>query len=243
MNIIIPMAGEGTRFPKDTYKIPKPLIEIDGVPMIQRAVHSLGLNGTYHFIIRKDSYYDQVCTLLHTILPSSKIISVEETTEGPASSCLLFKDFINNEDELVIANCDQIMWWDSDLFLTSARFYKYDGLVVTYTTTTPKNSYAKVDKKGYVLEIKEKEVISDISLNGIHYWRKGKYFVQSAESMVRCNDIAPNGEFYVGPSYNHMIKEGLKVGIHHIPNYQHNPVGVPEDLNAFLEKYECNKNY
>jgi len=237
------MAGEGTRFPRDTYKIPKPLIEIDGVPMIQRAVHSLGLIGTYHFIIRKDSYYDQVCTLLHTILPSSKIISVEETTEGPASSCLLFKDFINNEDELVIANCDQIMWWDSDLFLTSARFYKYDGLVVTYTTTTPKNSYAKVNKKGYVLEIKEKEVISDISLNGIHYWRKGKYFVQSAESMVRCNDRAPNGEFYVGPSYNHMIKEGLKVGIHHIPNYQHNPVGVPEDLNAFLEKYECSKNY
>jgi dTDP-glucose pyrophosphorylase len=235
MNIIIPMAGEGTRFPRDTYKIPKPLIEIDGVPMIQRAVHSLGLNGTYHFIIRKDSYYDQVCTLLHTILPSSKIISVEETTEGPASSCLLFKDFVNNEDELVIANCDQIMWWDSDLFLTNARYYKYDGLVVTYTTNTSKNSYAKVDKKGYVLEIKEKEVISDISLNGIHYWRKGKYFVKSAEKMLECDDRSPNGEFYVGPTYNYLIKSGYKIGIHHISNFQHNPVGVPEDLDRFLK--------
>jgi dTDP-glucose pyrophosphorylase len=235
MNIIIPMAGEGTRFPRDTYKIPKPLIEIDGVPMIQRAVHSLGLNGTYHFIIRKDSYYDQVCTLLHTILPSSKIISVEETTEGPASSCLLFKDFVNNEDELVIANCDQIMWWDSDLFLTNARYYKYDGLVVTYTTNTSKNSYAKVDKKGYVLEIKEKEVISDISLNGIHYWRKGKYFVKSAEKMIECDDRSPNGEFYVGPTYNYLIKSGYKIGIHHISNFQHNPVGVPEDLDRFLK--------
>ena len=86
-------------------------------------------------------------------------------------------------------------------------------------------------------------MISDISLNGIHYWRKGKYFVQSAEDMIKCNDRAPNGEFYVGPSYNHMIRQGLKVGIHHIPNYQHNPVGVPEDLNSFLEKYERNKNY
>ena len=236
MNILIPMAGEGTRFPKDTYKIPKPLIEISGIPMIERAVNSLELSGTYHFIIRKDSYYDQVCTLLHNILPSSKIISVEETTEGPASSCLLFKDFINTEDELVIANCDQIMWWDSDLFLTTARYYKYDGLVVTYSTNTTKNSYARIDKLGFVQEIREKEVISDVSLNGIHYWRKGKYFVQSAEDMIKYNDRAPNGEFYVGPSYNHMIKKGLKVGIHHIPNYQHNPVGVPEDLNAFLQK-------
>ena len=237
------MAGEGTRFPKDTYKIPKPLIEIKGSPMIQMAIKSLGLNGTYHFVIRKDSYYDQVCSLLHKILPNPKIISVEETTEGPAASSLLFKDFINSEEELVIANCDQIMWWDPDLFLTTARYYKYDGLVVTYSTSTPKNSYARIDQQGFVQEIKEKEVISDISLNGIHYWRKGKYFVQSAEDMIKCNDRAPNGEFYVGPSYNHMIKKGLKVGIHHIPNYQHNPVGVPEDLNSFLEKYECNKNY
>lgn len=243
MNIIIPMAGEGTRFPRDTYKIPKPLIEIDGVPMIQKAIESLGLVGTYHFVIRKDSYYDQVCTLLHKILLDPKIISVEETTEGPAASCLLFKDFINDEEELVIANCDQIMWWDPNLFLNTARYYKYDGMVVTYTTNTPKNSYARVGRNGFVQEIKEKEVISDISLNGIHYWRKGKYFVQSAENMIKCNDRAPNGEFYVGPSYNHMIKQGLKVGIHHIPNYQHNPVGVPEDLNSFLEKYERNKNY
>jgi len=243
MNIVIPMAGEGTRFPRDTYKIPKPLIDIKGVPMIQRAINSLGLNGTYHFVIRKDSYYDQVCSLLHKILDEPKIISVEETTEGPAASCLLFKDFIDNEKELVIANCDQIMWWVSDLFLTTARYYKYDGLVVTYSTTTPKNSYARIDQQGFVQEIKEKEVISDISLNGIHYWRKGRYFVQSAEDMIKCNDRAPNGEFYVGPSYNHMIKQGLKVGIHHIPNYQHNPVGVPEDLNSFLEKYERNKNY
>jgi len=236
MNILIPMAGEGTRFPRDTYKVPKPLIDINGMPMIQVALQSLGLVGTYHFVIRKDSYYDQVCHLLHVIFPNSKIISVDETTSGPASSCLLFRDYINNENELVIANCDQIMWWDPNLFLNTARYYRYDGLVVTYTTSTPKNSYAKIDKMGFVQEIKEKEVISDVSLNGIHYWRKGNYFVQSAESMIECKDTAPNGEFYVGPTYNYMVKQGLKVGIHHIPNYQHNPVGVPEDLNSFLQK-------
>ena len=236
MNILIPMAGEGTRFPRDSYKIPKPLIEIQGQPMIQRAVESLNLPGKYHFVVRKDSYYDQVCSLLHKILPDPKIISVEETTQGPAASCLLFKDFINNEEELVVVNCDQIMWWDSELFLTTARYYKYDGVIVTYSTTTPKNSYARINRNGFVEEIKEKEVISDISLNGIHYWRKGKYFIQSAESMIEHNDRAPNGEFYVGPSYNHMVRAGLKVGIHHIPHWQHNPVGVPEDLETYLKK-------
>ena len=157
MNIVIPMAGEGTRFPRDTYRIPKPLIDVNGIPMIQRAIESLGLTGTYHFAIRKDSYYDQVCTLLHRILPNPKIISVEETTEGPAASCLLFKDCINTEEELVIINCDQIMWWDPNLFLTVARYYKYDGMVVTYTTTTPKNSYAEINKDGFVKRIVEKE--------------------------------------------------------------------------------------
>jgi dTDP-glucose pyrophosphorylase len=243
MNIVIPMAGEGTRFPRDQYKIPKPLIEINGKPMIQCAVESLGIIGTYHFLVRKDSYYDQVCTLLHKILPDPKIISVEETTEGPASSCLLFKNYINNEEELIICNCDQIMLWDPELFLLNARYYKYDGMIVTYSTNTPKNSFARVNFEGFVEQIKEKEVISNISLNGIHYWRKGKYFVHSAENMIQCDDRAPNGEFYVGPTYNYMIKDGLKVGVHHIPNYQHNPVGVPEDLQLYIEKVKNNANY
>lgn len=236
MNIVIPMAGEGTRFPRDKYQVPKPLIEINGISMIEQAVGSLGLTGTYYFIVRYDNYYNQICNLLNKIIPSPKIVSVKETTKGPASSCLLVKDIINREEELVIANCDQIMWWDSQLFLTVARYYKYDGLVVTYTATTPKNSYAKIDRYGFVKEIREKEVISNISLNGIHYWRKGKYFVQSSQSMIQCNDRAPNGEFYVGPSYNYMIKSQLKVGIHHIPEWQHNPVGTPEDLEKYLDK-------
>ena len=132
------------------------------------------------------------------------------------------------------------MEWDPELFLINARYYKYDGLVVTYTTDTPKNSYAKMNSNGLVTEIKEKVVVSNISLNGIHYWRKGTYFVKSTEDMIQCNDRAPNGEFYVGPTYNYMIKNNLKIGVHHIPNEQHNPVGVPEDLKKYLFNNEHN---
>ena len=93
-----------------------------------------------------------------------------------------------------------------------------------------------------VQEIREKQVISNISLNGIHYWRKGSSFVDSAETMIAANDRAPNGEFYIGPSYNHMIKSGQTVGIYHIPNQFHHPVGVPDDLDKFI-RYENSKTF
>ena len=139
----------------------------------------------------------------------------------------------DNDDELIIANCDQIMEWNSKNFLHNIKLY--DGAMVTYHSDTKKNSYASVDQEGFVTAVKEKEVISNISLNGIHYWKKGKYFIESAQEMINSQDRANNGEFYIGPTYNYMIKKGLKVGIHHIPNQQHHPIGVPEDLKKYIE--------
>ena len=213
MNILIPMAGLGSRFPSHTYPMPKPLIEVNGEPMISKAIKSLNLDGNYFFVIAKNQFTSLV--------------------EGPANSALLFRDQINSNEELVIANCDQIMEWNSENFLHNVRLY--DGAVVTYHTDTDKNSYARLDKNGLVVEIREKEVISNVSLNGIHYWKKGSHFVNSADKMMELQDRAPNGEFYIGPTYNHMIRQGLKVGIYHIPNEQHHPVGIPDDLKKYLE--------
>lgn len=233
-NIIIPMAGEGSRFPKDQY-LPKPLIDVNGKPMIVRAIESLGIEGQYHFIVRQNEYTAIVKDIIGKVVKNPKFIEITKTTEGPACSALLFKNEIDNDDELVIANCDQIMEWDTNLFFHNVRLY--DGAVVTYYSDTDKNSYARLDKTGHVVEIREKEVISNISLNGIHYWKQGRSFVRSAEAMIEADDRAPNGEFYIAPTYNYMIKENQKVGIFHIPNEQHHAVGVPVDLERFL-KYE-----
>jgi dTDP-glucose pyrophosphorylase len=232
VNIIIPMAGEGSRFPKDQY-LPKPLIDVNGKPMIVRAIESLGVNGQYHFIIRQNEYTHIVKDIIGKVVKNPKFIEITQTTEGPACSALLFKEEINNSDELIIANCDQIMEWDSKLFFHNVRLY--DGAVVTYYSDTDKNSYARLDKKGHVVEIREKEVISNVSLNGIHYWKNGSDFVSSAETMIAEDDRAPNGEFYIAPTYNYLIKSGKTVGIHHIPNEQHHAVGVPVDLERFLK--------
>ena len=232
MNIVIPMAGLGSRFSDAGYTTPKPFIEIEGKPMILEAVNTLGFEGNYIFIIRKDEY---IKNKMKEIFPDSQVIEVDYLTDGPASSVMLAKEFINNDEELIVANCDQIMWWDAETVIKQIRVMDYDGVVVTYHETTPKNSYARINRRGYVTKMAEKQVISNVSLNGIHYWKKGKYFVESTESMVEKN-IRFNNEFYVSLTYNQMIEKGLKVGIYHIPNEFHNAVGTPDDLNRYFEK-------
>lgn len=239
MNIVIPMGGKGSRFPSNLYPH-KPLIDILGKPMIVRALESLKIKGNYYFIIRRDENTEMVKDIIQNSIGLSRFIEIDKTTEGPACSALLFKDYIDNDEELIIANCDQIMEWNSKIFLQVAS--NYAGCVVTYYSTTEKNSYIKVDRNGLGVELREKIVISNIGLNGIHYWRKGKYFVHSAQMMISQNDRAPNGEFYIAPTYNYMIKYGHPVGIYHIPNEQHHSVGDPEDLNKYLKHYENTQN-
>ena len=236
MNILIPMAGLGSRFPKDRYPLPKPLIDVNGEPMIAAAVRSLGLSGNYIFVVRQDQHTALIRQTIESMLSESEIIVIDEVTEGPACTALMSSKHIDNQQELVITNCDQIMRWDPQLFLHIARLY--DGCVVTYHSDTPKNSYARLDPTGKVTEIREKKVISNISLNGIHYWKRGEHFVRSAHEMIKSQDRASNGEFYIAPTYNYMIEQGLTVGIHHIPNQQHNAVGVPEDLERYLRNEE-----
>lgn len=235
MNIIVPLAGRGSRF-SSTHSLPKPLIPIKGKPMISWAITSLGLNGTFFFLLREDGFEDIIRNEIRKVVPHAFFRSIDHVTEGPACSALQFADDITS-DELVIANCDQIMEWNSSLFLYNARYPTLDGMVVTYHSDTEKNSYAALDKNGYVTTIKEKEVISNISLNGIHYWRNGEDFVTSVKEMIEADDRAYNGEFYISQSYNYLINKGKKIGIYHIPNQMHHPVGVPADLERYLHDH------
>ena len=234
VNVVIPMAGLGKRFSDDGFMRPKPLIKINDVPMIQKAIESLGIDGRYIFITRKTEYSEEIHEHLRRIKPECLIREIDYVTDGPASTVNLVRDEINNDDQLVVANCDQIMWWDGGAFIYYCQYHEFDGVIVTYVCDSTKNSYARIDMNGLVQEIREKEVISDISLNGIHYWRRGLDFINSYDKMVEEDDRAVNGEFYVGPSYNQMIKRQNRVGIYHIPRCQHHAVGTPDDLREYI---------
>jgi NDP-sugar pyrophosphorylase family protein len=188
INIVIPAAGDGSRF-KHHYAMPKPLIPINGIPMIAAAIKSLNIQARYHFVLKDNEYLQETIEAISTEITESNIIKVSSTTQGAAASVLLLEDHIDSSSELIVANCDQIMKWDSVSALRAMRCY--DGAVVTYKNTNPKNSFARVID-GLVEEIKEKEVIGNIALTGIHYWAKAGYFFDSAKRMIERDDRQDN---------------------------------------------------
>ena len=237
MNILIPMAGLGSRFKICGYEKPKPLIIVDDAPMIERSISTLNIEGTYIFVIRE---YDNsqntkdLVACLRRIKPDCKIVITDKITSGAAETCLLAKDHINNSEKLVIANCDQLMDWKSENFIKATK-KDFDGLVVTHTSVDPKNSFISLDENGLAKELREKKAISDVALIGIHYWKKGSDFVRSAEEMIK-NQSKDAGEYYVAPTYNLLIKQGLKISNYHLEKNEYHPIGTPKDLKIYIGK-------
>jgi NDP-sugar pyrophosphorylase family protein len=235
VNIVIPMAGLGNRFKINGYEEIKPMIKIGNKKMIELAINSIGVDGDFIFIVNNyKGQSNDLINLLNVIVNNPKIIEIDYLTEGPASSVLLAKEFINNDVPLIVTNCDQIMEWDSKDFYETIKETDKDGIVVTYNVLTEKNSYVKLDENGDATLFAEKKIISEHSLNGIHFWKKGSDFISSSESMISKN-IRVNNEFYIAPTYNEMISENKKIGVYHIDKSKHWSVGTPDDLEKYLK--------
>lgn len=233
MNIIIPMAGHGSRFLQAGYTFPKPLIEVHGKPMIQVVIDNLKVDAHFIFIVQKEHREKyNLDSMLSLLAPGCDIVDVDKVTEGAACTVLLGKEFINNDNPLVIANSDQFVEWSSLDFFYKMNEQNLDGGIVSFKSTHPKWSYAKTDNNGFVLEVAEKKTISDIATVGIYYWKKGSDFVKYAEQMIDKN-IRVNNEFYVCPVYNEAILDGLKFKTFDVPKMW--GLGTPEDLDYYLE--------
>jgi HAD superfamily hydrolase (TIGR01509 family) len=234
LNVLIPMAGAGSRFEKAGYTFPKPLIDVKGKPMIQVVVDNLNMDANFIFIVQK-SHREKynLDTLLNLITPNCKIVEVEGITEGAACTTLLAKEFIDNDSPLVMANSDQFVEWDSNEFMYKMNETDCDGGIVTFKSTHPKWSFAKIDDSGFVTEVAEKNPISDIATVGVYYWKKGSDYVKFAEQMIQKN-IRVNNEFYVCPVFNEAILDDKKIKTFDIKEMW--GLGTPEDLNYYLEK-------
>ena len=233
MQILIPMAGAGRRFKDLGYELPKPLIDVNGAPMIQRVIENLGTQHEYIFIVQKQVWYDYSAELTKTvsICNSYKFICSDGLTQGAAETCLLAKKHLYMDKSLMIANCDQIMDWDTNHFYDWFDTTQSDGSILTFDSDSNKNSYVTLDKDGWVIEAKEKEVISNIATTGVYIWRKAIDFVSAAEQMIEKN-IRHNNEFYVCPVYNENVSMGHKINTYHINS--HWPIGTPEDLQGYM---------
>jgi NDP-sugar pyrophosphorylase family protein len=230
INVLIPMAGAGSRFTKAGYDLPKPLIDVGGKPMIHRVVDSLSFDANYMFIIQKEHYekYDLVNVLNHIADPSH-IFVIDGMTDGAARTTLAAVNAINNDTPLIIANSDQLVAWDSSEFV---KLVKDNHAVAVFKDNDPKWSYAQINN-GVVTEVAEKRVISDYATTGIYGWKTGADYVKYAEQMID-KDIRTNNEFYIAPVYNEAILNG-DIVLPYFVEEMHG-IGTPEDLELYLEE-------
>jgi HAD superfamily hydrolase (TIGR01509 family) len=236
LNVLIPMAGAGSRFEQAGYTFPKPLIEVNGKPMIQVVIENLNLDANYIYVVQKahrEKY--NLDTLLNLLTPGCKIVETDGLTEGAACTALLAKEYIDNDNPLFFANSDQFVEWDSNEFMYKMQETDADGGIVSFTATHPKWSFAKIDENGLVTEVAEKNPISDIATVGYYFWKYGSDFVKYAEQMIEKN-IRVNNEFYVCPVFNQAIEDCKEIRTFNTTGMW--GLGTPEDLNYYLENHK-----
>lgn len=236
LNVLIPMAGAGSRFAQAGYTFPKPLIQIHGKPMVQVVVENLCLDANFIYVVQKkhnDKY--NLDTMLKLITPNCTVIETEGITEGAACTALLASKCIDNENPLFFANSDQFVEWNPVEFMYNMQETSADGGIVTFESTHPKWSFAKINEDGIVEEVAEKNPISKEATVGYYFWKHGSDFVKYANEMIDKN-IRVNDEFYVCPVFNEAIKAGKKIRTFRADKMW--GLGTPEDLDYFLKNYK-----
>ncbi len=238
LQIVIPMAGRGSRFAQAGFTTPKPLIPVGGRPMIQWVIENIRPQRAHRFIfLCLAEHLDQfpaVPAELRRLCPGCEIVPVRAVTEGAACTVLLAKELINNDDPLMIANSDQIVDLNIDEYLAAGDAPDVAGLIMTFWSDHPKWSYCRLRPDGTVSEVVEKKVVSNEATVGIYNFRQGRDYVRAAETMIARN-LRVNNEFYVAPTYNQLIEEGAKIvtkktGREYAGMYG---LGIPEDLKFF----------
>jgi hypothetical protein len=244
INIVVPMAGEGSRFAKAGYKDPKPFIPVASKPMIRWVLENMlpkePVPVKFHLIMRSAHLTMYPIDRIFEGMPPTVSFVVHLTqglTEGAACSVLLASEKIDSENPLVIVNSDQFLEWNPDSFYKSLLNPTYDGCILTFLQPDQNDikwSYASINEENLVTEVAEKKWISPFATVGLYGWARGSDYVKFANQMIAKN-IRTNGEFYVCPVYNEAILAGQKVRVSLCKGMW--GLGVPEDLEKFLRDY------
>ncbi|WP_199103031.1 glycosyltransferase family 2 protein [Aquitalea sp. ASV11] len=238
LNIVIPMAGAGSRFSKAGYTDPKPLIPVHHIPMIRLVIENLRPKQPHRFIFICQRSHISMYKLeekLSQWAPGSALIQIDGLTEGAACTVLAASHLIDNEDPLMIANSDQYVDVDINDYINKLNENKLDGLIMTMKANDPKWSFVGHNSTGHVDKVVEKEVISNEATVGIYNFKRGADFVSAAKDSIALNQRV-NGEFYVAPVYNLLITHGQRIGVYNIGEERAGMygLGIPDDLEWFL---------
>lgn len=236
MNILIPMGGSDEAFRQHGYPYAKPLIEIAGRPLVQHIFEPLREvpGGRAVFVIRKeDDLRFYLRDVLRLMDPTAEVIRAEGATAGAACTALLAIEHIDNEDELLIANADQILAFDLPAVLERFRARALDAGTVVFDSVHPRWSFVKTDAEDMVIEAAEKRPISRNATAGVYWFRQGRFFVEAAKAMI-VKGASVNGGFFVCPSLNELVLTQRRVGVERIEREQYISLATPQAV----EEYE-----
>lgn len=240
LHIVMPMAGEGSRFLKEGWTTPKPLIKLKGTPLFQRAISSVRIEGVpmkYSFIVRQE-HIDKygIDKGIKALLPEANIFSVLKTTRGAVETCLMAESVIADDDAVIVMDCD--LEFRSKNFIEIIKSILSQpveeangGALVSFESNESRYSYAAVDKDGYVTRTAEKEVISNHALCGAYFFSTGRRFKQVAHQLLNEPEFK-KPEYYVSLLYNYLLADGEKVQLATMEEYY--SYGTPEELKRYF---------
>ena len=236
VNVVIPAAGEGRRFAIAGWKKPKPFIDLDGRPMLDRVISNVvPIGGHVSLLLRAEHIEAELPVVREFEKLGVTILPVAKVTEGTACTVLLARKIYDDDCPLIVANSDQLVDFDVSEFVQDCLDRGLDGSILVFRDLMkdPKWSFAKLDEHGLVSEVAEKKPISDLATVGIYLFTRGCDFVSAAADMIAANDRV-NGEFYICPVYNYMIRDGARIGVYEVARDAMSGLGTPEDLTTFL---------
>lgn len=239
LQILMPMAGKGSRFAAAGYTTPKPFIDVDGLMMFQRVIENLTPPVPHRWVIvarESDLAGVELRELASAVTDAPVTVLVQyEDLPGAVCTTLLALAELDPAHPLLIVNCDQWVRVDMGRFIASLA--NADACIMTMETDgDPKWSYIQRDSEGQVCRVVEKQPVSREGTVGLYLFaRAGSYF-SAAQQMCDANDRV-NNEFYVAPVHNYLIGAGGRVVTHHVGSVRSSMwgLGTPDDLELFLK--------
>lgn len=241
MQIVIPMAGAGSRFASAGYERPKPFIEVNGKTMIQRVIENLRVNDAKYVLIAQRAHLEEYGQELMSLMGDYDIVLVpiDHLTEGTACTVLAAEHVLDNASPMFIANSDQLIDGGIGAMIADARSKSLSGSIMCFNEPNrdPKWSYARLDEStALVTEVREKQAISSLATVGVYYFSKAEDFFVFARQMIEEDDRV-NGEFYTCPVYNYAIKADRRIGVFEISRSWMHGLGTPADLRKYLKYF------
>ncbi len=240
MQIVVPMSGFGERFRRAGYTVPKPLIEIDGKPIVGHVIAMFSGESDFIFICNQEHLNEptyRMEAILKEYCPSGRIVGIPPHKLGPINAVRQVEHLLAPTEPVVVNYCDFTCYWDWHHFKRYVKETACEGAIPAYKGFHPHSlgstNYAYMrESDGWVQDIQEKQPYTNDRME--EYASSGTYYFASAQIMsdafrtVMEQDLNVGGEYYVSLAYKPLLENQKPVAVYPLQHFMQ--WGTPEDV-------------